>query len=201
MDRSLHALVKLDVVTDVVTIDVRGSLNEESRQSLVHIIRRVRRMGVRSHIRVDLAGAAFIESAALAGLRNDLNAIDGAALPGTDDAGVSLDLTARARGVSPAAGVGEQAVAIRDEFISGFSDEPDEGAFEGPWALSGRPLTEFSDDELLAASDSIFALLDTPEAFAGLDLLARYNDIGQEISRRRQADAAYRPAAQEPAAG
>ena len=48
MDRRLHALVKLDVATDVVRIDVRGSLNEESRPSLLHIIRRVRRMGVRS---------------------------------------------------------------------------------------------------------------------------------------------------------
>lgn len=198
MDRKLHALVKLDVVTDVVRIDVRGSLNEESRPSLVHIIRRVRRMGVRSHIRVDLSAAAFIESTALASLRKDLNAIAGAALPGSDDAGVSLELTARAQGVSRAAGAGERALAITD---AGFSDEPDGETSASFWALGGRPLAEFSDDELLAASDSIFALLDTPETFAGSDLLARYNDIGQEISRRRQADAAYGPAAQEPAAG
>lgn len=198
MDRKLHALVKLDVVTDVVRIDVRGSLNEESRPSLVHIIRRVRRMGVRSHIRVDLSAAAFIESTALASLRKDLNAIAGAALPGSDDAGVSLELTARAQGVSRAAGAGERALAITD---AGFSDEPDGETSASFWALGGRPLAEFSDDELLAASDSIFGLLDTPETFAGSDLLARYNDIGQEISRRRQADAAYGPAAQEPAAG
>lgn len=201
MDRKLHALVKLDVVTDVVRIDVRGSLNEESRPSLLHIIRRVRRMGVRSHIRVDLTGAAFIESTALAGLRNDLNAIDGAARPGTNDAGVSLDLTIRAQSVSPAVGAGEQALAIRDQPTAGFSDEPDGETFAGLWALSGRPLAEYSDDELLAASDSIFALLDSPETFAGSDLLARYTDIGQEISRRRQCDVAYGPAAQEPAAG
>ena len=201
MDRKLHALVKLDVVTDVVRIDVRGSLNEESRPSLVHIIRRVRSMGVRSHIRVDLSAAAFIESTALAGLRNDLNAIDGAALPGADDAGVSLELTVRAQGASPAAGAGEQALAIRDELAAGFSDQPDEETPASLWALGGRPLAEFSDAELLAASDSIFALLDTPETFAGSDLLARYADIGQEISRRRTADAAYGPAAQEPAAG
>lgn len=201
MDRKLHALVKLDVVTDVVRIDVRGSLNEESRPSLVHIIRRVRRMGVRSHIRVDLSAAAFIESTALASLRKDLNAIAGAALPGSDDAGVSLELTARAQGVSRAAGAGERALAITDEPTAGFSDEPDGETSANFWALGGRPLAEFSDDELLAASDSIFALLDTPETFAGSDLLARYNDIGQEISRRRQSDAAYGPAAQEPAAG
>jgi hypothetical protein len=201
MDRSLHALVKLDVVTDVVRIDVRGSLNEESRPSLVHIIRRVRRMGVRSHIRVDLTGAAFIESTALAGLRNDLNAIAGSSLPGTDDAGVSLELTARAQRVSPAAGAGEQALAIGDELTAGFRAEPDEEAAAGLRALSGRPLAEFSDDELLAASDTIFALLDAPETFAGSELLARYTDIGQEISRRRPAGAAYGPAAQEHAAG
>lgn len=201
MDRRLHALVKLDVVTDVVRIDVRGSLTEESRPSLVHIIRRVRRMGVRSHIRVDLTGAALIESTALAGLRNDLSAIAGAALPGTDDAGVSLELTARAQGASPAAGVGGQASAIGDEPTPGFSGGPDEETVAGLRALSGRPLAELSDDELLAASDSIFALLDTPETFAGLDLLARYTDIGQEISRRRPADAAYGAATQEPAAG
>ena len=201
MDRRLHALVKLDVVTDVVRIDVRGSLNEESRPSLVHIVRRVRRMGVRSHIRVDLTGAAFIESTALAGLRNDLNAIDGAAVPGNDDAGVSLELAVRAQGVAPAAGAGEQALAITDDPTAGFSDEPDGETSASLWALGGRPLAELSDDELLAASDSIFALLDTPETFAGLDLLARYTDIGQEISRRRQADAAYGPAAQESAAG
>ncbi|MDQ0680212.1 hypothetical protein QFZ30_003594 [Arthrobacter pascens] len=201
MDRRLHALVKLDVVTDVVRIEVRGSLNEESRPCLVHIVRRVRRMGVRSHIRVDLTGATFIESTALAGLRNDLNAIDGAAVPGTDDAGVTLELAVRTHVESTAPGAGEQALAITDEPMAGFSDEPDAETSASFWALGTRPLAEFSDDELLAASDSIFALLDTPETFAGSDLLARYTDIGQEISRRRQADAAYGPAAQEPAAG
>ena len=103
--------------------------------------------------------------------------------------------------MSPAAGAGEQALATRDELTAGFADDPDGEISAGLWAMSGRPLAEFSDDELLAASDSIFALLDTPETFAGSDLLARYTDIGQEISRRRHGDAAYGPAAQEPAAG
>ena len=76
MDQSLQAHVKLDIVSDVVRIDVRGSLTHASRPSLMQIIQRVRRMGITSHIRVDLGGAAFVESAALAGLRNDLNAID-----------------------------------------------------------------------------------------------------------------------------
>ena len=65
----------------------------------MQIIQRVRRMGIISHIRVDLGLAAFVESAALAGLRNDLNAIDGGA-SGSEVAGmpapggVSLELTA-----------------------------------------------------------------------------------------------------------
>ncbi len=82
MDRKLHALVKLDVTSDVVRIDVRGSLNHDSRPALVLIIRRIRRMGITAHIRVDLSRAAFVESVALAGLRNDLNAIDGGASDG-----------------------------------------------------------------------------------------------------------------------
>ena len=45
MDRKLHALVKLDVTSDVVRIDVRGSLNHDSRPALVMVIRRIRRMG------------------------------------------------------------------------------------------------------------------------------------------------------------
>jgi hypothetical protein len=47
----------------------------------------------------------------------------------------------------------------------------------------------------------IFALLDTPEASAGSDLLARYKDIGEEIARRDPAGAIPEPAAPEPAAG
>ena len=55
MDRKLHALVKLDVTSDVVRIDVRGSLNHDSRPALVLVIRRIRRMGITGHIRVDLS--------------------------------------------------------------------------------------------------------------------------------------------------
>lgn len=198
MDRKLHALVKLDVVTDVVRIDVRGSLNQESRTSLVHIIRRVRGMGISSHIRVDLSGAAFIESAALAGLRNDLNAVDGETLPGIDGEGVSLQLTAPATD-GAAASINEQSLAITDVLTNG-ADGPPAADATGHGVLGGR-LAGYSDDELLGASDSLFALLDTPEAFAGSDLLARYNDIGQEISRRHPADTVLPPAAREEAAG
>ncbi len=94
----MNAHVKLDIASDVLRIDVRGSLTQHSRPTLMQLIQRVRRMGITSHIRVNLGNAAFVESAALAGLRNDLNAIDGAAalvdtagaLPSS--AGVSLEL-------------------------------------------------------------------------------------------------------------
>ena len=47
-----------------------------------------------------------------------------------------------------------------------------------------RKLTRFSDDELLAASDSVFGLLDDPADMARSELLATYDEIGMEISRR-----------------
>ncbi|MBT2531162.1 hypothetical protein J7E83_03285 [Arthrobacter sp. ISL-48] len=199
MDRKLHALVKLNVVTDVVRIDVQGSLNQESRPSLVHIIRRVRSMGISSHIRVDLSGAAFIESAALAGLRNDLNAIDGETFTGLDGEGVSLQLTAAARGGAASAGIMERSLAITDLLAGGFTDGPSVADSPGQGLLEGRALADYSDDELLAASDSLFAMLDTPEAFAGSDLLARYNDVGHEISRRQPEGGVFQPEAGEEA--
>ena len=98
MDQSLNAQVKLDVASDVIRIDVRGRLSQTSRPALMQLIQRIRRMGISSHIRVDLANAEFVESAALAGLRNDLNAIDSGSgqleVAGalTVAAGVSLEL-------------------------------------------------------------------------------------------------------------
>lgn len=199
MDRTLHAQIKLDVVTDTVRIDVRGSLNEESRPSLVHIIRRVRRMGITSPIRVDLSQAGFIESSALAGLRNDLNAIDGATFPESNGTGVSLQVTAQAGEVSFTR-LGERPLELESALVDEFAvQSPKEGP-DGLAAFGMRPLTEYSDDELLAASDSIFSLLDTPEGFAGSDLLARYNDIGDEISRRHPTGPVSEPAAGEQAA-
>ncbi|MGK3956381.1 hypothetical protein ACLKOZ_09330 [Arthrobacter sp. R4] len=194
MDRKLHALATRDVLTDTVRIDIRGSLNEESRPALVHMIRRVRDMGIPSHVHVDLSRAAFVESSALAGLRSDLNAIDGATLPGLASGGVSLVLTQSADEAPLEDGVNELSLAVTDELTEGF---PDGGQGEAPApidALFGRPLAEYSDDELLAASDSIFALLDEPEAFAGSDLLARYNEIGCELSRRNPFGGLYDPA-------
>ena len=194
MDRKLHALATRDVLTDTVRIDIRGSLNEESRPALVNMVRRVRAMGIPSHIHVDLSQAAYVESAALAGLRNDLNAIDGVALPGMAGGGVSLVLTAPADAAPPEAGVSGLSLAITDELADDHADGADGEAQPPGDAMFGRPLAEYSDDELLAASDSIFALLDNPEGFGGSDLLARYNEIGQEISRRNPLDGLYGPA-------
>ena len=52
------------------------------------------------------------------------------------------------------------------------------------------PLTRFSDDELLAASDSVFGMLDDPSDMARSELLASYDDISLEISRREDGRAA-----------
>jgi hypothetical protein len=177
MDRKLHALVKLDVVADVVRIEVRGSLNQESRPALVHVIRRIRRMGITAHIRVDLSQAAFVESPALVGLRNDLNAIDGVAPDGDGSgaSGVSLEFMPRPDSLALDAGPGSKALEITGEFAA--SIDP-----------SGcGPLAQYSDDELLAASDSVFGLLDDPAAISGTELLAQYDAIGMELSRRESA--------------
>lgn len=179
MDRKLHALVKLDVTSDVVRIDVRGSLNQESRPALALVIRRIRRMGITSHIRVDLSQAVFVESPALVGLRNDLNAIDQACgeagtSPGS---GVSLDFRPRPEDLA-----GDDALFSRTLEIT--------GEFAASIDPSGcGPLAKYSDEELLAASDSIFGMLDDPAAIAGTELLARYDAIGMEISRRESAEA------------
>lgn len=172
MDQSLNALVKIDVISDIVRIDIRGSLTQASRPSLMQIIQRVRRMGITAHVSVDLGRAAFIESSALAGLRNDLNAIDreGAghefgSLPAPG--GVSLDLSLRA---------GDSA-AFQTLDMSG-------DAMASARPAGTRRLNRFSDDELLAASDSVFGLLDDPAGAARSELLATYDEIGFEISRR-----------------
>lgn len=191
MDRKLHALVKLDVTSDVVRIDVRGSLNQDSRPALVLTIRRIRRMGITAHIRVDFSQAAFVESAALAGLRNDLNAIDGGASEGgaSTGSGVSLDFMPRRENLAADTGVGSKVVEITGEIAA--SIDP-----------SGcRPLARYSDDELLAASDSVFGMLDDPAAIAGTELLARYDAIGLEISRRESAEASRKDAADSVPAG
>jgi hypothetical protein len=194
MDRNLHALVTRDVLTDTVRIDIRGSLTEESRQALLHMTRRVRDMGILSHIHVDLSRAAFVESSALAGLRTDLNAIDGDAPHSVAGHGVSLILTPPADAAPAEASMNELSLAITDELTDGFGDSIRTAAPDPLDAMLGRPWADYSDDELLLASDSVFALLDNPQAFTGSDLLARYNEIGQELSRRHPLGGLYDPA-------
>jgi ABC-type transporter Mla MlaB component len=186
----LNATISRDEVTDTVRIDVLGNLNQASRPVLVHMIQRLRSNGIQSHIRVDLSHAARVQSSALAGLRKDLNAMEGG--PGTLGGGVSLMLT----------GVDEEQPAdntvvplpiisevLEEEFAAAFdAAESDTGSEEvaerSSVPLAIRPLEEYSEDELYAASDEVFSLLDDPEAVGGPDLLGRYNDIGEEILRR-----------------
>lgn len=174
MDQTLHAHVRLDIASDAVRIDVRGSITRASRPSLIQVVQHVRRMGITSHISVDLGRAAFVESSALAGLRNDLAAIDagsapaaiaGGSAPGT---GVSLELSPR--GEDPAA-------VLQTVDRSG-------GLLASADPSGTRPLARYSAEELLAASDFVFGRLDDPEEMACTELLASYEEIGREISRR-----------------
>jgi hypothetical protein len=174
MDQSLNAQVRIDPITDSVRIDVLGRLTQISRPSLMQTIRRIRQMGITSHIRVNLGSSALVESAALAGLRHDLNTVDGdavrMAVAGSPAAGsgVSLDLSGRVLGA---------AAALQPLELA--------GELAAPKAASAlRPLTGYSDDELLAASDSVFGLLDDPADMARSELLAAFDDIGLEITRR-----------------
>jgi hypothetical protein len=203
---ALNATTSRDDVTDTVRIDVLGSLDEASRPDLVHMIRRLRSMGVQSHVSVDLSHAARVESTALAGLRKDLNAMEGA--PGTLGGGVALMLT----GVDAEQPADNTVVPLREitDVLEADLAAAVEAAVEtgargdsepslAPLAI--RPLEEYSDAELFAASDEVFSLLDDPEALGGPDLLGRYNDIGQEILRRTPLSEILNPAGEQQAAG
>lgn len=174
MDQSLNAQVKLDALSDVVRIDVRGSLSRDTRPVLIQLIQRIRRAGLSSHIRVDLASAVFVESSALASLRNDLNAIDGSSGP------------LATAGATPApAGVSLDLQIFADDFGRVFQTVELPGEFAASVDPPGtRPLARFSDDELLAASDSVFGRLDDPGTLEPSELLARYEDINVEMTRR-----------------
>ena len=183
MDRKLHALVKIDVAADLVRIDVRGSLTQDSRPALVSVIRRIRGMGINANIRVDLSHAALVESPALASLRNDLNAIDGGSIPASS--AVSIDLMPRLDHPADVGGQAWRTLEIPGNVAA--SVEPMESGL----------LAQLSDDELLAASDSVFGKLDDPAGVAGTDLLAQYDAIGRELSRRECAEAFRKEAADE----
>jgi hypothetical protein len=51
-------------------------------------------------------------------------------------------------------------------------------------AAGVRPLSSYSSEELLAASNSLFELLDDPAGHPGTELLAQYDAICQELDRR-----------------
>ncbi|GAA1775294.1 hypothetical protein GCM10009712_24000 [Pseudarthrobacter sulfonivorans] len=198
---ALNATTNRDDLTDTVRIDVLGSLDEASRPALVHMIQRLRSLGVQSHVSVDLSHAARVESTALAGLRVDLNAMEGA--PGTLGGGVSLMLT----GVGAEQPADDTVVPLREitdvlEAELAASVETGRRGASEPTSvpLAVRPLEEYSDEELFAASDEVFSLLDDPEALGGPDLLGRYNDIGQEILRRTPLSEILNPAAERQAA-
>lgn len=62
-------------------------------------------------------------------------------------------------------------------------------------AAAVRPLSSYSSEELLAASDSVFELLDDPSGHAGNELLARYDAIVEELNRRELCKATAKQAA------
>lgn len=51
-------------------------------------------------------------------------------------------------------------------------------------AAGVRPLSNYSSEELLAASNSLFELLDDPAGHSGTELLAQYEAICRELDRR-----------------
>lgn len=62
-------------------------------------------------------------------------------------------------------------------------------------AAAVRPLSSYSSEELLAASDSVFELLDDPSGHAGNELLAQYDAIVEELNRRELCKATAKQAA------
>lgn len=184
MDNQLNPLIRIDDAAGTARINVRGSLTQATRPDLIHEIQRVRRMGISSPITVDLSHAAFVESSALAGLRIDLNA---------------LDAGTRQASAAAAPGVLLDIMSTRDHAVA--ESRPDFTALTNPSELSEalqaaglRPLSDYSSDELLAASDSVFGLLDDPAGHSGQELLARYDAIVQEIARRELAESAEKHA-------
>lgn len=185
MDNQLNPLIKIDDAAGTARIDVRGSLTQATRPELMHQIQRVRRMGISSPITVELSHAAFVESSALAGLRFDLNALDAG--------------TRQAAAAAGRPGVFLEVMSTREHAVA--ESRPDFTALTNPAELSEaledagiRPLSDYSPDELLAASDAIFGLLDDPAGHSGHELLARYDAIGEELARREVAESAEKHA-------
>jgi hypothetical protein len=185
MDNHLDSHVNVDRSARTVRIDIRGCLARKSRPDLLQEIQRIRRLGITYPITVDLSRAAFVESSALAGLRMDLNAQD-CCLQGPSSAagpGVSLVVLA---------GSGQDMVESRTDLaVLPYSSQPAIAA--GSTAF--RPLSSYSSPELLAASDAVFGMLDDPAGRCGNELLAQYEAICEELSRREFFEAAGMQAA------
>lgn len=62
-------------------------------------------------------------------------------------------------------------------------------------AVGSLPLSNYSSDELLAASDSIFELLDDPAGHSGTELHALYDAVCRELDRREVSGTALKHAA------
>jgi ABC-type transporter Mla MlaB component len=199
---SLNATTSRDDLTSTVRIRILGSLDQASRPSLVHMIQKLRSNGFQSHISVDLSQAARVESAALAGLRQDLNAME--AVPGTPGGGVSLTLTGVQDAEQAESSANAKILDISHGLDADFASAYETGRLAvtepSSEALRGRPLEEYSDDELFVASDAVFSLLDDPGTVGGPDLLGRYNDIREEIIRRTPLSELLNPAAERQAA-
>ncbi|MET3949039.1 hypothetical protein ABIB49_003765 [Arthrobacter sp. UYCu512] len=165
MDHHLDAIISLDTPTDTVHVDIDGSLTRVSRDALIGITGRIRQIRATSHIQVHLGRAAFVESAALAGLRTDLEAADHRpGDPPVRGRGVSLDIRPR-----------ESTGAL----TSRSAATPGNG--------HRTPLSKFTDDDLLTASDFAFAWLDDENGCPDTDvseMLALYELIGKEMSGR-----------------
>ena len=185
MDNHLDSHVNVDRSAKTVRIDIRGSLARASRPDLLQEIQRIRGLGITYPITVDLSRAAFVESSALAGLRLDLNAQDAClrGLPPAAAPSVSLVVMA---------GSGQDMAEGRTDLaVLPYSSQP----AIAPVSTVFRPLSSYSSPELLAASDAVFGLLDDPAGHCGNELLAQYEAICEELSRRELFEAAGKHAA------
>ncbi len=185
MDNHLDSHVNVDPSAKTVRIAVRGSLARASRPDLLQEIQRIRGLGITYPITVDLSRAAFVESSALAGLRIDLNAQDCCLQGPSSAAGPGVSLVVMAGSGQDMAESGTNLAVLPDSSQQAIA----------PVSTAFSPLTSYSSPELLAASDAVFGLLDDPAGRCGNELLAQYEAICEELSRRELFEAAGKQAA------
>lgn len=162
MDHHLNARLCLNALRSTVTIDIRGRLTSNSQETLSGIIDRIRQLRARTSIHVLLCHAAFVDPAALAELRT---------APCPTVTYIRRNTEGAAQTVTGAAASSQVTLAA---------------ASTGDGPRTPR-LVRSSTDDLLSASDFIFAWLDDENGCPGTDvpeMIARYELIGQEISAR-----------------